>query len=157
MPNIQITTFINAPLERCFDLSRSIDLHKISTQHTNEEAIDGVTSGLIDLGEHVTWRARHFFVTQKLTTKITEYESPFFFVDEMEKGAFESFRHEHFFKSSNGITEMTDHFLYKSPFGILGSLADFIFLKRYMKNLLLGRNKVIKDFAESDRWKELLE
>ncbi len=154
---IELHTEINAPIDRCFDLSRSIDLHKISTQHTNEEAIAGVTSGLIDLHETVTWRARHFGIRQTLTTKITKYERPAFFVDEMLSGAFTRFSHEHHFEVlQNGMTLMTDRFDYQSPLGILGRLIDVIVLKRYMTRLLEKRNQTIKEFAETDKWKLVL-
>lgn len=156
MPSIEITTEIKANLSVVFDLSRSIDLHKISTSHTNETAIDGRTEGLIELGEFVTWKAKHFGVYQKLTTKITEFERPSFFVDEMVSGAFKSFRHEHHFSESNSGTIMTDHFIYLSPFGWIGKLADALFLKKYMTDLLLKRNEVIKKFAESGRYKEVI-
>lgn len=156
MPRIVLVTEINAPIERCFDLSRSIDLHKISTEHTNEEAIDGVTSGLIRLDESVTWRAKHFGIYQKLTTKITEFDSPRFIVDEMVKGAFKGFKHEHHFVRIENGTQMTDIFDYQSPFGILGKLADMVVLKKYMTKLLIKRNETIKEFAESDKWKLVL-
>ena len=97
MPKIELHTFINADKKIVFDLSRSIDLHKISTKHTNEEAIAGVTSGLIGLNETVTWKAKHFGIYQLLTSKITEFESPNYFTDEMENGAFKWFRHQHIF------------------------------------------------------------
>ena len=150
MPVINLETRINAPIKIVFDLSRSIDLHKISTAHTNEEAIAGKTSGLIGLGETVTWRAKHFGIYQKLTTKITEFNSPLYFVDEQLSGAFKSFRHEHHFEEANGVTIMRDIFDYKSPLGILGKLADFLFLKKYMTNLLLRRNQTIKEFGEKE-------
>lgn len=156
MPIITLHTLINAPINRCFDLSRSIDLHKISTEHTKEEAIAGVTSGLINRDESVTWRAIHFGISQTLSTKITEFERPTFFVDEMVKGAFKSFRHEHLFQSIENGTRMTDHFDYESPFGILGKLVDFIVLKRYMTKLLIKRNETIKEFAESEKWRLVL-
>lgn len=157
MVKIELKTEIKARKEIVFDLSRSIDLHKISTEHTKEEAIDGKTSGLIGGGESVTWRAKHFGIYQNLTSKITEFNRPDFFADEMVKGAFKSFRHEHHFEDINDITLMTDYFDYKSPFGFLGKLADMIFLKSYMKRLLEKRNLTIKEFAESDKWKEVLE
>ncbi|MDF0718347.1 SRPBCC family protein [Muricauda sp. 334s03] len=156
MPRIELKTEIEARKEIVFDLSRSIDLHKISIEHTNEEAIGGKTSGLIGTGEWVTWRAKHFGVYQKLTSKITDFYRPDFFADEMVNGAFKSFRHEHHFKESNGGTLITDYFDYKSPFGLLGNLADNIFLKNYMKVLLEKRNRTIKEFAESKRWKEVI-
>lgn len=156
MPSIRLTTEIKADIEAVFDLSRSIDLHKISTRHTNEEAIAGKTSGLIGLNESVTWRARHFGVYHKLTSKITEFNRPVLFVDEMSKGIFKSFRHEHHFKTHDEYTIMTDIFDYKSPLGILGYMADAIFLKKYMTDLLEKRNQVIKEFAESGDYNDLI-
>lgn len=156
MPIIKLTTEIHAAKEIVFDLSRSIDLHKISTEHTKEDAIDGVTSGLIGLDEWVTWKARHFGITQKLTSKVVEYNRPTFFADEMVSGAFKSFRHEHYFTERNGRTEMIDIFTYQSPFGKFGKLADRFFLKRYMTDLLEKRNRIIKEFAESDKWEKVL-
>lgn len=156
MPKIELTTKINADKRIVFDLSRSIDLHKISTQHTNEEAIAGRTSGLIALGETVTWRARHFGIYQTLRTKITTFSSPHLFVDEQLSGAFKSFRHGHYFEESDGTTIMTDVFDYTSPLGFLGRLADALFLKKYMTNLLQKRNHTIKEFAENEKWKTIL-
>ena len=156
MPVIKIETNINADRDIVFDLSRSIDLHKISTNQTKEEAIGGVTSGLIENGQYVTWRARHFGVYQKLTSKITEFKKPDYYIDEMLKGAFKSFKHEHHFIDKEGQTLMIDVFEYKSPFGLAGIIADKLFLINYMRKLLKTRNETIKDFAESDKWKEVL-
>jgi len=156
MPRIVLKTKIKATQGIVFDLSRSIDLHKISTEQTNEEAIAGKTSGLIGMHESVTWRAKHFGVYQKLTSKITEFSASTYFVDEMQNGAFKQFKHEHHFTELNGETLMTDIFEYQSPFGFLGRLADALFLKKYMTKLLTERNRVVKEFAESDKWEELL-
>ena len=156
MPRIELQTEIKADKKIVFDLSRSIDLHKISTQHTNETAIAGKTSGLIELKESVTWRAKHFGIYQRLTSKITEFEKPNYFVDEMVSGAFKRFKHEHHFKDSTNGTLMIDIFDYTSPLGFLGKIADKLFLKKYMTNLLIQRNQIVKEFAESERWRELL-
>ena len=156
MPKIELKTIINAEKHIVFDLSRSIDLHKISTSHTNEEAISGKTSGLIGLNEWVTWRAKHLDFYQELTSKITYFEYPDYFADEMIKGAFKSFRHEHHFEQIGEKTSMLDIFCYDSPFGLFGKLADILFLKNYIKELLLKRNAIIKEFAETEKWKEIL-
>lgn len=156
MPKIELKTQIQASIEIVFDLARSIDLHQISTEQTNEKAIEGVTTGLIGLNETVTWRAKHFGVYQNLTAKITEFERPHYFVDEMLQGAFKSFRHEHHFAVKANGTEMMDVFDYQSPLGILGRLADTIFLQQYMTNLLANRNQIIKEFAESEKWRQVL-
>lgn len=135
MPRIELQTEIKASRNIVFDLSRSIDLHKISTEQTNEQAIAGKTSGLIGMNESVTWRAKHFGIYQNLTSKITEFDRPKYFADEMVKGAFQEFKHEHHFAELNGGTLMTDFFENKSPFGILGKMADNLFLKKYMTDL----------------------
>ncbi|WP_409299264.1 SRPBCC family protein [Peribacillus sp. SCS-26] len=140
--------FIKAPIQVCFDLSRSIDIHMESTAYTNERAVKGRTSGLIELGETVTWEATHFGIRQQLTSIITEFDPPNSFVDEMVSGAFKRFRHEHTFELVDDGTLMTDKFDYTSPFGPLGRLADLMFLRSYMERLLLRRNEYIKRNAE---------
>lgn len=156
MPTIQLTTVINAERQLVFDLARSLDLHQISTQKSNETAIAGRTSGLIELNESVTWRAKHFGIYQTLSSKIIEFKSPELFTDEMVHGAFKSFKHQHIFESSGDITQMKDIFDYTSPLGFLGRFADRLFLKRYMIKLLTERNQVIKEYAESDKWRTIL-
>jgi len=149
MPLIELHTLINADLETCFNLSRDIDFHKESLKHSNEKAIAGKTKGLISLGEWVTWEAKHFGIKQQLTSKITEFDSPNYFVDEQVSGAFKSFKHEHIFKKELDKTIMIDKFYFQSPYGVFGHLANFIFLKSYVKNLLKTRNSFLKKKAEN--------
>ena len=156
MPSIHLSTLIRASPGVCFDLSRSIDLHMLSTAHTGERAIAGRTSGLIGPGETVTWRARHFGAWQTLTSRITQFEYPTCFIDEMVRGAFRSIRHEHKFTPSPEGTLMEDRFTFVTPLGLLGRLADGLFLERYMRRLLIERNEVIKEYAETGKWKEVL-
>lgn len=156
MPEIRLETYINADINLVFDLSRSIDLHQISTADTEEKVVGGRLSGLILLGEQVTWQARHFGLVQKLTSQITVLQAPDFFVDEMRKGAFKSFKHEHIFRFNGQQTVMTDVFTYVSPCWIFGRIADYLFLKAYMKRLLFKRNQVIKVYAENGAGAELL-
>jgi ligand-binding SRPBCC domain-containing protein len=155
MAKIYIETLINAPIERVFDLSLNIDLHKLSMVHTNEEAIAGRTSGIIKEGEWVTWRAKHLGITQKLTVKITKVERPRYFRDEMVKGAFKSMAHEHIFEAKGDRTLMIDVFEFESPFGPIGRLFNALFLENYMRKLLTERNEVIKRVAESEEWRKL--
>ncbi len=156
MPKIKLETLIEAPIERVFDLSRSVDLHKLSTKGTNEEVIDGRTSGLIELGDMITWRAKHFGIYQNLTVKITELDKPNMFSDVMLKGAFKRMKHTHRFKNEGTKTIMIDEFEYISPLGMLGRFADFILLEKYMTKFLISKNKELKFFAESDEWKKII-
>ena len=148
MPSIQVETTINADLQTCFDLARNIDFHQESLKHSGEIAVAGKMSGLIELGEWVSWEAKHLGFVQHLTSKITEFDAPNYFVDEMVFGAFKSFRHEHHFKENNGVTVMTDVFDFQSPFGIFGKFANWLFLKNYMTSLLKTRNALLKKKAE---------
>lgn len=156
MSRIHLTTFIAAPVQRVFDLSRSINLHKISTEGTHEEAIAGVTSGLINLNETVTWKARHLFKTRQHTTIISAMEKPVQFVDEMLKGEFKSFKHEHHFKAIDNGTIMIDILDFESPYGSLGKLFNSIYLKRYLEKFLQKRNNIIKEYAETQKWTAIL-
>lgn len=149
MPIIKLNTFINAPITTVFDNARSIDLHKESTAHTHEQAIAGKTSGLINFGETVTWKAKHFGIYQTLTSKITEMNEPFYFVDEMTEGIFKSIRHEHHFEFQNGNTTMTDVMIFESPGGLVGRLFNRLILTKYLTKLLIKRNEVIKQYSEA--------
>jgi ligand-binding SRPBCC domain-containing protein len=156
MPTIELETQIQSSLEICFDLARSIDLHKISTERTNETAIDGTTSGLINLNEFVTWQATHFGIRQKLTSTITAFNRPFHFRDEQLKGAFKFFTHDHYFERKGDKVLMKDVFTFQSPFGFIGKLFDKIILIKYMKKFLIERNNIIKEFAETRKWETVL-
>ena len=156
MATIHLTTFIIAPIDRVFDLSRSINLHKISTAHTGETAIAGVLTGLINENETVTWQAKHLLKQRQFTTKIIEMSRPDSFLDEMTKGDFKSFRHQHHFKKTDNGTIMIDLLEFESPYGILGKLINRFFLKNYIEKLLIKRNEVIKEYAETVKWKAIL-
>ncbi len=156
MPIIKIETIVKAPIERVFDLARCINLHEATMLKHKEKAVAGVTKGLIKLGESVTWEAIHFGIRQKLTSKITEYKRPFHFRDSMVKGTFKRFDHDHFFEKTEYGTLMKDIFDYSSPLNFLGELADALFLKKYMKKMLIERNKLIKKVAEGESWKNYI-
>ena len=156
MPVIELATSIAAPIERVFDLARSIDLHTNSVSSTGERAVGGVTSGLIGPGEEVTWRARHFGIWQSLTVRITEFERPRHFADVMRRGAFRRMEHHHYFEVARDGTIMRDVFSFQSPLGVLGRAADRLLLSRYMRSFLIARNRVIKATAESDSWKRFV-
>lgn len=156
MNKIVIQTKINAPIDRCFDLSTSIDLHKISALKSKEQAIEGITEGLIKLNETVTWKAKHFGLWHKMKVKITEYEKPIYFTDEMVSGTFKFMKHQHAFRNEETLTIMIDTFEFSSPLGVLGKIVDKLILKNYMTEFLIQRNQVIKEFAETDKWKQVL-
>ena len=117
---IDLTTEIRAPMVRCFDLARSIDLHVGSVVGSGERAIAGTTSGLIGLGEHVTWRARHFGIRFEQTSQITAMQRPYHFRDQMLRGPFVSFEHDHWFEGVDDKTQMRDGLKFEAPLGRVG-------------------------------------
>ena len=156
MPVIHLTTVIHAPVQRVFDLSRSIDLHQKSMVHTNERAIAGKERGLIEQGQWVTWEAKHLLKKRYLTVAITYMQPYSLFIDEMQQGDFKMMKHEHHFEQRAAATIMIDVFHFKSPYGWLGNIINALFLTNYMRQLLVQRNSIIKEYAETDKWQSVL-
>jgi ligand-binding SRPBCC domain-containing protein len=156
MPEVEVITRINAPQARCFYLALSVDLHAVSAQQTQEQVVGGVRSGLLHLGDEVTFRARHFGIWQTLTSKITAYQASGYFCDEMQRGAFKTMRHEHYFEPEGASTIMRDVFEFTSPLGFLGKIADVLVLSAYLRRFLEQRGAVVKHYAETDAWQTVL-
>lgn len=150
MTTIHLSTKIKAPLETVFNNSRNITFHTESASKTKEKVIAGLTSGLIELNETVTWQGKHFGLKLQHQSKITQMQFPNNFTDEMVKGCFKSFKHEHTFTFKNGITIMEEKLIYATPYGIFGKIFDKIVLKKHLTNFLLGRNKSLKNLSENN-------
>ena len=156
MPTIHLTTFIAAPVQVVFDLSRHIGLHKESMSKFKEEAVAGTRFGLIENDETVTWKAKHLLKTRFLRAKITAMQKPDLFTDEQVQGDFKMMKHEHHFKPCDNGTIVIDLFHFETPYGIIGQWFNNLYFTGYLKRMLEQRNKTIKEFAESDKWKRLL-
>jgi ligand-binding SRPBCC domain-containing protein len=159
MIHFEETTLIYAPIERVFDLSRSVEVHLLANVHENEQALatGGVTTGLVGVGEQVTWRAKHFGFWHDLTSQTTAVEFPTYFQVTMVKGIFRSMQADHRFRTlDSGVTELRDIFKIAAPLPIIGPIAEALFLRRYMIALNRERNVVIKQLAESDEWRRYL-
>lgn len=140
---IHLSTFVPGPIDRAFDLSVDIDAHLASMAHSNERAVDGVSTGMIALGESVTWKARHFGITWTMTNTITGWDRPRSFVDEQRRGPFRSFRHLHRFEPEGEGTRMVDEVVYAAPFKALGHAVDRLILNNYLRELIVVRNDFI--------------
>jgi ligand-binding SRPBCC domain-containing protein len=149
MTQIKIITKINAPIEIVFNNSRNIDIHQYSASKTKEKAIAGRTAGLIEIGETVTWKGKHFGINLKHKSIITEMDFPKYFIDEQLKGHFKSFKHQHIFYQKENQTIMIDILEYKTPYGFIGKLFDKFILKNHLTNFILHRNKVLKQLSEN--------
>lgn len=149
MPQIIVKTEIDADIDTCFDLARDVGFYYNTLEKFTEIPISGKVTGLMKAGDYVTWETNHLSLMQHLTLKVTEFEKPILFVDEMVRGEFKTYRHEHIFEVENDKTIMIDKFEFQSPYGIFGKLVDWVFLKRHFKKLIITRNKTLRLHAEA--------
>ncbi|WP_252501772.1 SRPBCC family protein [Sporosarcina sp. Marseille-Q4943] len=150
MPTIEHEISINAPIQICFDIARTVEVHEGKTMLTKQIAIGGVTAGLMEYGDSVTWQSTHLGIKQTLTSRIIEMVRPYHFTDAMVQGAFQSFTHKHEFFQSDTGTIMKDTFSYQSPFGIVGKAADRLFLEKYMIRFIASHAEKVKRAAEAE-------
>lgn len=148
MYKLRVTTLIAATPAVCFDLARSVDAHLASASETGERAVAGKTSGLLGLGDEVTWEARHFGITQRLSSRITQFQRPSFFQDQMTKATFQSLVHDHLFEQQTGGTLMIDELSFAAPYGPLGWIAERLFLGSHLRRFLVKRGIALKQLAE---------
>ena len=151
MPVINLVTEIHAPIERCFDLCRDLEVHTQTVAHTKERLVGDKKTGFAEMGDVLVFEAVHLGIRQRLSSQITEVERPVLFADVALSGAFQSLRHEHRFTTVDGGTLMRDCLEWTSPLGVLGYLADALFLTRYMLRFLVTRNKNLKTYIEEEQ------
>ena len=147
--SIRVETVIKAPIERCFDLARSVEAHLASTAKTAERVVGGRQKGLFELGDSVTWEARHFGLRLRQGSTITRSERPHVFVDEGTSGPLGHFRHVHQFVAEHGATLMVDTFEYELAVRLGGRLADRFVVERHMTRLLTDRAGYLKEQSET--------
>jgi ligand-binding SRPBCC domain-containing protein len=152
-----VDTIICAPMGRCFDLARSVEVHALSAGSTGERIVGGRGSGLLERGEEVTFEGRHLGVRQRLTGRISAFDRPRFFRDCMVRGAFRSLEHDHVFEAlSDGETRMTDAVRFAAPLGVLGWAVERAILAGHLRRFVMRRGQVIKAIAESEEWRRFV-
>lgn len=156
MPKIHVTTFINAPIERVFNLSRSLTLSKMAFKSAKEQLLSSSAANMVGAGETITLRAKHLGKTREITARVTDFTLPDGYTEEQIKGDLKSFRHEYHFKKVENGTIMIDLVEYDGPRDLAGSIAGKFFLKSYFENNVKKKNDLIRQYAESEKWKAVL-
>ena len=156
MTKIHVTTFINAPIERVFNLSRSLTLSKMAFKGAKEQLLSSSAANMVGAGETITLRAKHLGKTREITSRVTDLELPNGYTEEQIKGDLKSFRHEYHFKKVDNGTIMIDLVEFEGPRDLLGSLAAKFFLKSYFEKILKKKNELVRQSAESEKWKAVL-
>jgi len=151
MPEIVQRTMVRAPLDEVFEMSLDLDVERVAGKRFKVRAVEGAgrTAGRIELDEKVQWRLRLFGVRITHTSHIIELDRPKRFVDQMSAGAFAEFRHEHSYETEGpNMTIMTDRMAWRSPYGLFGRIADVLFVRRTLRQLLADRNsEIVRRFS----------
>jgi ligand-binding SRPBCC domain-containing protein len=156
MPRIHLTTFIAAPVERVFDLSRHLALYKLLFHNRKESFSSGAGSSLLAKGETISIISKHAGKSRMSMIKITDLQKPLQFTEEQVKGDLEKFRHEHHFKKVENGTIVIDLVEFGGPKDILGKIFGKIYFRKYLEELLRRRNDVIRNYAETEKWRAVL-
>ncbi len=147
MGDITVRTWIDAPVEHCFDLARDVGAHVESAAFSGERLVEpGKLSGILEAGDLVCFEGRHGGLRQRFCARITYVDRPHLFVDEMVKGFFRELRHEHWFSPLAGGTLMTDHLVWRAP---LGALMDVVYMTRHMTWFVSTKQQNLKRIAEA--------
>jgi ligand-binding SRPBCC domain-containing protein len=149
MPRIELETLIKAPPAACYALALNVQSHLDSTRQTEERVIDGPANGQLQLGDVVTWEARHLGIRQRLTVRITAATPPHHFRDELVRGAFRTLSHDHYFEALPDGTLMRDVFQFSSPAGVVGRWFERFFLTNYLTRFLRQRNAALMHRLEA--------
>ena len=149
MGKVVVETLIELPVEAVFDLARDVETHAQSAAFSGERLVEpGRTKGLLELGDLVAFEGRHFGIRQRFVARIVEMSPPRRFVDEMVRGAFRWLRHEHEFHVHARGTLMRDLLQWRSPLGLLGRIADALFVERHVESFVRSKQQNLKRMAE---------
>jgi ligand-binding SRPBCC domain-containing protein len=149
MGHIVVETIIDAPREVCFDAALDVGVHTESAAFSKERLVrPGKLEGRLEVGDLVCFEGRHFGVRQRFCARITEAVRPDRFTDEMVEGIFTTLRHVHEFESREGKTVMRDTLDWTAPLGILGRLADRLFLESHMRWFVATKQRHLKEIVE---------
>jgi ligand-binding SRPBCC domain-containing protein len=155
MPSIHLTSFICAPRERVYDLTRNMSVYKKLFDKRKEEFKYSSTSRLLENGESIVIVAKHLWKRRAISLQLGEADKSNSFRLTMSKGDLTSYSHLHHFKSADNGTFLIDMVEFGWPVDFTGRLLGKLYFRKYLEALLQQRNAIIKDFAETEKWKAI--
>ena len=156
MAGIHLTTFIAAPIERVFDLTRNLAVYKYVFNSRKEKFSSRAGANLLTKGETVSIIAKHLGKERLSTLKITTLDKPVLLVEEQTKGDLLLYRHEHHFKPIDNGTIVIDLIDFGVPRDLVGRYLGKIYLKNYLEELTRKRNEAVRSYAETEKWRAVL-
>jgi ligand-binding SRPBCC domain-containing protein len=153
MITIRLTTWVNAPVERCFLLAASREL--ISMMGAQPEA--GLGRGLLQPDDVLRWQLAMGGAKLSYTSRIEQIRPHTFFKETMVSGVFRQFEHEHHFARMDDGTRVRDEIRFDLGYGPLGRFLGPRMLRSAMMKMLAERTRRVKQIAESGEWERFLE
>ncbi len=137
------TQKIQATVEDVWDfISSPVNLKKITPGYMGFDIISKIPSEKMYPGMIISYKVSPVFgLKMTWVTEITQVREKEYFVDEQRIGPYSMWHHEHRIERINGGILMTDIVSYKPPLGIIGSIANWFFIRRQL-NMIFDFRKV---------------
>jgi len=84
-------------------------------------------------------------------TEITHVQVPNYFVDEQRFGPYALWHHQHRFTEVDGGVEMVDEVNYAIPLGILGRIANAVFVKHELDRIFDYRYEALEKLFKTEK------
>lgn len=148
MTTIRLTTWVNAPVERCFLLATS--RHFSSSSSAN--GAHGTAQGSLGLGDQVDWKAGN----RSYVSRIDAIRPYSYFREVMAAGIFRHFEHDHHFARMDDGTRVRDEIRFSTRLGPFGRMFETTLLRAALGRMLVSRNTELKRLAESSEWQRFV-
>ncbi|GAB4459402.1 MAG: hypothetical protein OHK0029_21950 [Armatimonadaceae bacterium] len=151
MPHLEFKIEIAAPVEQVWAFYDSLDTLLQITPPPTRVRIPEPPERLQE-GTRFTMLVQQppFFLPIPWECYITAHQPPHLFVDEQGRGPFAAWRHVHSFEPlPSGGTLLTDSITYTPPLGFLGTIADWLFLRRMLTQMFAYRHMVTRRELET--------
>ncbi|MGB8010722.1 MAG: SRPBCC family protein [Terriglobales bacterium] len=136
--------FAPRPLEEVFNFfSKAENLQQLTPPWLHFRILS-VEPAPVRKGTLIRYALRWRIFPIRWTTEIIEWEPPYRFVDVQLKGPYQLWHHEHRFAAEGNGTRITDEVQYRLPFGVFGSIAHRLKVKRDVETIFAYRTAAVR-------------
>jgi ligand-binding SRPBCC domain-containing protein len=126
--------------------SNPANLQAITPQNMGFQILSHHHGTKMYAGQIIEYNVRPLFgIPIYWMTEITHVEDRKHFIDEQRFGPYQLWHHQHHFKEINGGVEMTDIVHYRNPLGILGNLANSLFVQKQLQQIFEYRIQKVEE------------
>lgn len=132
----EVWNFISAPA----------NLKKITPEYMGFDITSEMLSEKMYPGMIITYRVSPVLgIKMNWVSEITHVKEKEYFVDEQRSGPYSIWHHEHKLEPIEGGVLMTDIVSYKPPFGVLGSIANSLLIKKQLEEIFDYRTNAMEN------------